>query len=300
MNIRARDGGAAPGDARIVLAKEEPIAGQAIGPDNRPVGGAVVCVWVKHYQFLVPRPSGTSSNPNYGFPIEVKTDAEGRYVLRGLPAGVKLDWFEIRHPEYRMVQEGRRVLRGGESNDFKLAAGCKVSGSSLTKRGGRSRGRKFNFGSRAERGGIPHSTRTGLDGRFRFGNVDAGPMDGADSASRARAGARNGGCHRWTARLKASTSRDQARTSAAGWSELTGSRLKGPRWAGRSRWTSAVKRSKNWCWTGSRTHPRTARSDSDRLAQGSYSLTGLAEWTSANRPCDREGELDGRGDSAQA
>ena len=83
---------------------------------------------VKHFQFLVPPATGSSTYPNYGFPIEVKTDAQGRYALRGLPAEVVLDWYEVRHPEYRLVREGRRVLRGGESNDFEMAAGCKVSG----------------------------------------------------------------------------------------------------------------------------------------------------------------------------
>ena len=115
-------------DARIVLSTEAPITGQAIGPDNRPVAGAIVSVMVKHFQFLVPPPSGTPAYPNFGFPIEVRTDADGRYAFRGLPAGLKLDWYEVRHPECRTLPERRRVLRAGESNDFKMAAGCKVSG----------------------------------------------------------------------------------------------------------------------------------------------------------------------------
>ncbi len=170
----AREGAAKAGDARILLQKEEVIAGRVVGPDDRPVAGAVVTLWVKHFQFQVPPPNGTTENRNFGFPLEVKTDALGQYALRKLPSGLKLDWCEIRHPEYRMVQDGRRVLRGGEANDFKLAAGCKVSGVVVDEEGRPLAGALAQIREPGGTGGIRHSSRTGNDGRFRFGNIDPG------------------------------------------------------------------------------------------------------------------------------
>ena len=170
----ALDDGSKSQDARIVLSTEAPITGQAIGPDNRPVAGAIVSAMVKHFNFLVPPPSGTPANPNFGFPIEVRTDADGRYALRGLPAGLKLDWYEVRHPEYCTLPEGRRMLRAGESNDFKMVEGCTVSGVVVDEAGRPLGGAEAQLRKPGERGGSSHSSRTGLDGRFLFGNVDPG------------------------------------------------------------------------------------------------------------------------------
>ncbi len=161
-------------EAQIRLAHEEPAAGQVVGPDNRPLPEAIVKIWVKHFQFLVPQPSGTPVNPNYGFPLEVKTGADGRYASRGLPAALETDWYEISHPEYRTVQEGRRVLRAGETNNFKMAAACKVSGVVVDEAGRPLAGAEAQLRELGGGGGISRSSRTGVDGRFRFGNVAPG------------------------------------------------------------------------------------------------------------------------------
>jgi beta-lactamase regulating signal transducer with metallopeptidase domain len=165
---------AKPGDARIVLASEELIAGRALGPDNRPVADATISVLVKHFQFQVPRPSGPPAQPNYGFPIEVKSGADGWYALRGLPAGLEIDWFEIRHPEFRTAQDGRRVLRRGEANDFAMRSGCKVSGVVVDEAGRPLAGALAQMRQPSSGGGVDRAAQTGLDGRFRFGNVAPG------------------------------------------------------------------------------------------------------------------------------
>jgi beta-lactamase regulating signal transducer with metallopeptidase domain/protocatechuate 3,4-dioxygenase beta subunit len=162
------------GDIRIALAREELIAGRALGPDNRPVADAIISVLVKHFQFQVPRPSGPSAHANYGFPIEVKSGADGGYALRGLPAGLQLDWFEIRHPKYRTAADGRRVLRGGEANDFRMAAGCTVSGVVVDEAGRPVAGALAQIREPSKGGRIQHTSGTGVDGRFRFGNVAPG------------------------------------------------------------------------------------------------------------------------------
>lgn len=150
------------------------ITGQVLGPANQPVAFAIVRVRVKHFQFLIPPPTGEPVYPNYGFPIEVKTDSRGQYALRGLPAGLHYDWYEVIHPDFRMVQKGRRVLRSGEANDLKLVAGCKVSGVVVDEAGRPLEGTEVQIRQPGRGGGSEQSSRTDVDGRFRFGNVEPG------------------------------------------------------------------------------------------------------------------------------
>ena len=166
-------GSAEPGDLRISLVKDEPIAGQVVGPDNRPVAGATIRAWFKHSQFFVPADSSKSQSNSYGFPVEVNSGADGRYLLRGMPGGTEITWFDVRHQEYVEPQSSLEVLKAGQSSRLRLTAGCKVSGVVVDEAGQPVAGADVQV-RQPESAGYERRTRTNGDGEFRFANVSEG------------------------------------------------------------------------------------------------------------------------------
>jgi hypothetical protein len=121
----------------------------------------------------MPRPDPAPRADSYGFPLEVRSDADGRFALRGLPPGLTLSRYEIRHPEHRTLQGERSPLKGGESRTLKLEPGCKVAGIVVDEQG-RPIPRAMVEVRRSGRLGHEFTTQTTYDGRFRFGGVTPG------------------------------------------------------------------------------------------------------------------------------
>jgi protocatechuate 3,4-dioxygenase beta subunit len=160
-------------DVRISLGREELIGGLVVGPDGRPVAGATVMANVKHFEFRAPNAGATAGGSSFGFPIEVHTGADGRFVMRGMPRGLRLGWWEVRHPEFQTLDSTGDALSAAESMTLKLAAGCSVSGVVIDESGRSIPGADVQIRSPSS-AGYQTRTRANHDGRFRFGNVSPG------------------------------------------------------------------------------------------------------------------------------
>ncbi len=160
-------------DVRISLGKEELIAGLVVGPDGRPVAEATVTAIVKHFEFRAPNAGATAGGSSFGFPIEVNTGADGRFVLRGIPRGLRIGWWEVRHPEFQTLDSNGDILSAADSMTLKLAAGCSVSGVVVDESGRSISGADVQIRSPSS-SGHQTRTRTNRDGRFHFGNVSPG------------------------------------------------------------------------------------------------------------------------------
>lgn len=169
----ALEGAGDPVDVRVEMVKEAPVVGRVVGRDDRPISGATVRAWVKHYDFRTPRPDPAPRADSYGFPLEVRTDADGRFVIRGLPPGLALSWYEVRHPEHRTHHGERSPLKGGEPSTLRLEPGCKVAGIVVDEQGRPISGAMVEI-RRPGRLGDEFTTQTTDDGRFRFGGVTPG------------------------------------------------------------------------------------------------------------------------------
>ena len=160
-------------DVRISLAREELIGSLVVGPDGRPVAGATVMANLKHFEFRAPNARVTAGTSSFGFPIEVHTGADGRFVMRGMPRGLRMGWWEVRHPEFQTLSSSGEFLSASESTTLKLSPGCSVSGAVVDESGRPISGADVQIRSPSS-AGYQTWTRTNRDGRFRFGNVSPG------------------------------------------------------------------------------------------------------------------------------
>ena len=160
-------------DVRISLGREALIGGLVVGPDGRPAAGATVTAHIKHFEFRAPNAGAAPGGSSFGFPIEVNTGADGRFVMHGIPRGLRLGWWEVRHPEFQTLDSTGDVLSAAESITLKLVAGCSISGVVVDESGRAISGADVQIRSPSSAGSKTR-TRTNRDGRFRFGNVSPG------------------------------------------------------------------------------------------------------------------------------
>ena len=169
--VPVHEGG--PSEVRVAMVKEGPIVGRVVGPEERPIPGATVRGWFNHADFRVPRPDPPPPDDHHGFPIEILTDADGRFAFRGLPPWMAITWYEVRHPDSRTKEGHRPPLKAGAPNTFAMELGCKVAGIVVDEQGRPIRGADVQI-RRPGSLGSAFSTWTAEDGRFRFGGVDPG------------------------------------------------------------------------------------------------------------------------------
>ncbi len=163
---------------RISLGREELIGGLVVGPDGRPVKGATVWAMVDHAEFRMPNAGRAGPGPAIAVPIEVNTSADGRFVMRGIPRGLRISWWEVRHHEFQTVTSRGDFLSAAESMTLKLAAGCSVSGVVVDESGRSISGADVQIRSPSSRG-LPdahaHKPRRSVPVRKRqSGPVDSG------------------------------------------------------------------------------------------------------------------------------
>ncbi len=167
-------GAADPADVRIELVADSPVVGLVVGADDAPIVGATVRAWVKHYDFRRPRPDPAPANDSYGFPIEVRTDPDGRFAIRGLPPSLSLSWYEVRHPEHQTLRGLRSSpLKAGDPTTLRLEPGSLVAGIVVDEQGQPLPGAMIDI---RQPGRLHDEFRayTAADGRFRFGGVTPG------------------------------------------------------------------------------------------------------------------------------
>ncbi len=163
------------GPVKVALVAEVPIIGRVLEREGfKPVEGAVVWAMAKHSLFLSGAERG--NNDNYGFPLTARTDSLGRFAFRGLPPGVKLDWFEVQHPQFYLASRGVMSLKADLARDLLVRVGCVVSGEIVDEIGRGVAGASVGIRPSGD-SMVRHSIVTEGDGRYRFGNLAPGRYD---------------------------------------------------------------------------------------------------------------------------
>ena len=200
-------------EVRISLGREELIAGLVVGPDSRPVAGATVWAMVDHAEFRLPDAGRAGPGPSFAVPIEVNTGADGRFVMRGIPRGLRISWWEVRHPEFQTLSSHGDILSAGEAMTLKLAAGCSVSGVVVDESGRSIAGADVQIRSPSSAGAGRGRAPTATGDSDSETSVPAAGQCSSNHCARHRSTARSS--RPQIGPRKTSSSWDQALTSAA-------------------------------------------------------------------------------------
>lgn len=141
----------------LVLRKGAVVAGQVLGPDGKPVSGAVVEL---------------AEGGRMSFSRErASSDGEGRYRIEGVEPGPRA--FSARHEDFPPSVRDLEVQPGENRLDFRLAGGYPVAGRAIDGAGQPVAEAELMLFSSDFRG-QPKQERSAADGSFRFENVGAG------------------------------------------------------------------------------------------------------------------------------
>ena len=158
-------------EREFTLVRGARLAGRVLGPDDRPLAGALVR-------------ADTSGLPHIVRPVRAtETDEAGRFELEAIsPGTVNL---YVDHPPLRSLADEPRPLADGEvvEVELRLAAGESVAGHVTWPDGSPAAGARVTLTEPSRPGLLSggtdrrdHQQTTSSDGRFRFGGLGPGPF----------------------------------------------------------------------------------------------------------------------------
>ncbi len=169
----ALEGAGDPVNVRVELVKDVPAIGRVVGPATSRSRGRSCVPGSSTSSLRCRDPTRCLRATPTGSRSKCAPAADGQFAFRGLPPGLTLNWYEVRHPEFQTFEGGQPPLKGEEPSKLKLEPGCKVAGSVVDEQG-----RPIASASVTLRkpgsSGYEFETHTTDDGRFRLGGVKPG------------------------------------------------------------------------------------------------------------------------------